>query len=188
MAYFIDEKWQTEYNKRIMSKENFENMLKKHEALESNIDWEKKKQEWLDFVQQFYDKIEQWLKPYVKQKRLRYDYHDISLTEGHIGIYTVKAMNINFAGQQVGFEPIGTSLIGSKGRIDMEGARGIVQFILVDRDSKGVNTSTFIEKEPKNQKQPDWVWKILLKERRQIIYDEFNEGNFFAALMEIVND
>jgi len=37
-----------------------------------SIDWEK--QEWLNFVQQFYDEVGQWLKPYVDQKKLEYDY------------------------------------------------------------------------------------------------------------------
>ena len=64
-----------------MSKKDFEDMLLKHETVKSDVDWEKKKQEWFNFVQQFYDEVGQWLKPYVDQKKLGYDYHDISLTE-----------------------------------------------------------------------------------------------------------
>jgi len=176
-----------------MSKKDFEDMLLKHETVKSDVDWEKKKQEWFNFVQQFYDEVGQWLKPYVDQKKLGYDYHDISLTEEYIGTYPLKAMNINFAGQQVKVEPIGTLLFGTKGRIDMEGARGRVQFILVDRDSKGMKVNVPIsikrelKKENQERKEPDWVWKILLKEQRRIAYEEFNEENFFAALMEIIN-
>ncbi|CAN2042358.1 hypothetical protein GMMP15_780001 [Candidatus Magnetomoraceae bacterium gMMP-15] len=139
------------------------------------------------------DKIEQWLKPYLNQKKLKYSYQNIELTEEYIETYTVKAMNIIFAEQQVKIEPIGTLLIGTKGRIDMEGAKGRVQFILADRYSKGIKASMSIERKPnkkENQarKEPDWTWKIVLRESRRIAYEDFNEDNFFNALMEIVND
>jgi len=172
-----------------MSKKDFEEMLNQHETVKSDIDWEKKKQEWLNFIQQFYDEVGQWLKPYADQKKLEYDYHNLSLTEEYIGTYTAKTMIINFAGQQVKLEPIGTLLFGTKGRIDMEGARGRVQFLLVDRDKVSVSISIKGETETENQerKEPDWAWKIVLKEQRRIAYDDFNEENFFNALMEIIN-
>jgi len=176
-----------------MSKQDFENVLLKYEKVkkESDIDWAKKKQEWLHFVQQFYDEIEQWLKPYVDQNQLKYDYHEISVTEEYIETYTVKAMNIYFAGQQVKVEPIGTLVFGTKGRIDMEGARGIIQFLLVAQDSKGMIVNISIDDESKTdnqgQKDFDWSWKIVLKEQRRIAYEAFNEENFFSALMEIIN-
>jgi hypothetical protein len=173
----------------MMSKKDFEEILNKHETVKSDIDWDKKKQEWLNFVQQFYHEVGQWLKPYVDQKKLKYDYHEINLTEEYIGTYTVKAMNISFAGQQVKLEPIGTLLIGTKGRIDMEGARGRVQFILADGNKVNVSISIKGETKKENQerKEPDWTWKIVLKEQRKIAYDDFNEESFFNALMEIIN-
>jgi len=36
-------------------------------------------------------------------------------------------------------------------------------------------------------KKPKWTWKIVLKEPHKISYAEFNEENFFDALMEIAN-
>jgi hypothetical protein len=177
----------------MMSKKDFENVLLKYEKVknESDIDWAKRKQEWLHFVQQFYDKIEQWLKPYVEQNKLKYNYHEISLTEEYIETYTIKVMDIYFAGQQVKVEPIGTLVFGTKGRIDMEGARGIIQFLLVAQDSKGMIVKVSIDDESKTenqeQKYSEWKWKIVLKEQRRIAYEEFNEENFFGALMEIIN-
>jgi hypothetical protein len=176
-----------------MSKKDFEALLNKHEKVkkESALDWATKKQEWLYFLQQFYNEVEQWLKPYVAQKKLKYDYHEMSLTEEYLETYTVKAMNIHFAGQQVKIEPIGTLVIGTKGRIDMEGARGTVQFLLADRESKGIGMKVSIgsesKKENQGRKEPNWTWKIVLKEPRRIAYEEFNEENFFNALMEIIN-
>ena len=102
-------------------------------------------------------------------------------------------MHVNFAGQKITLEPIGTLLIGTKGRIDLEGARGRVQFILADKDSTGVKVNVSVsnrgqpEKKPEDTKTPDWTWKIVLREPRKISYAEFNEDNFFDALMEVVN-
>ncbi|MDA3895310.1 MAG: hypothetical protein PF482_04065 [Desulfobacteraceae bacterium] len=179
-----------------MSKKDFEDMLNKHESVtkDSEIDWQKQKQEWIEFIKKFYDEVEQWLKPYVDQEKLKYHYNDLEITEEYIGTYSVKSMDIIFANQKVKIEPLGTLLIGTKGRVDMEGARGIVQFILADKDSKGMKVNVSIstdgepKKEPEELKEPDWTWKIVLREPRQISYEEFNEDNFFNALMEIIND
>ena len=169
-----------------MSKIDFENMLNKHneKPQQDEINWEKEKEEWLTFIRQFYDSVEIWLKPYLEREQLSYKYEKITLTEEEIGSYEVNIMKINFAGQHVKLMPIGTRLIGTKGRIDMEGTRGRVQFILADKDNRGVKTTSFIhiEGEP-----PDWTWKIVLREQRKITFDDFTEENFFNALMEVSN-
>jgi len=178
-----------------MGKTDFENMLDQHDVIkkQSEIDWDAQKKEFLDFIKEFYSSIEGWIQPYVDQGKLTYDYKTITLSEDNIGTYDVEKMNINFAGQQVKIEPVGTLLIGTKGRIDMEGARGRVQFILADKDSKGirVNASISIDRAPKKEQQnvkiPSWTWKIVLRDSKMISYEDFTEGNFFNGLMEIIN-
>lgn len=178
-----------------MSKKDFEEFLNKHatKAPEAEIDWKVQKEEWLDYIKQFYKSVKEWLEPYKADGKVSYEFKSLMLTEENIGTYEVDAMHVNFAGQKITLEPIGTLLIGTKGRIDLEGARGRVQFILADKDSKGmkVNVSVSIggqpENKPEERKTPDWTWKIVLREPRKISYAEFNEDNFFDALMEIVN-
>ncbi|WP_155998469.1 hypothetical protein [Thioalkalivibrio sp. ALM2T] len=178
-----------------MSKKDFEEFLDKHatKTPEKEIDWEAQKEEWIDYINQFYESVKEWLEPYQADGKVSYELKPLMITEENIGTYEVDAMHVNFAGQKITLEPIGTLLIGTKGRIDLEGARGRVQFILADKDSKGmkVNVSVSIggqpEKKPEERKAPDWTWKIVLREPRKISYAEFNEDNFFDALMEIVN-
>ena len=62
-------------------------------------------------------------------------------------------MTADFAGQKLIFEPIGTLLIGTKGRIDMEGVKGRVQFILADKSSKGMKVNVSISIDGENQKR-----------------------------------
>lgn len=174
-----------------MSKKDFEDFLDSHKesAVEQPIDWDLQKQEWLDFIKQFYSCVSLWLEPYVKNEKIKLDYKKIELTEDYIGRYETQVMVIEFAKQQITLTPIGTLLIGTKGRIDMEGARGRVQFILADKDSKGIKISISIGGEPKTEevKIPEWTWKIVLREPRKISYEDLNEENFFNALMEVAN-
>ncbi len=178
-----------------MSKKDFEDLLNKHDKQSQGkeIDWENKKKEWLEFINQFYQTLENWLASYKKEGSVSYSYNDLNLTEEYIGTYTVRAMTVYFAGQQLTLEPIGALLIGSKGRIDMEGTKGRVQFVLADKNSKGMNRKVSIspdgEKEKKEQpsQKTEWEWKIVLRESSNISFAEFNEKNFFDALMEIVH-
>jgi hypothetical protein len=180
-----------------MSKIDFENMLNKHneKPKQEDINWVKEKEEWLTFIKQFYDSIERWLKPYSEKGQLSYEYEKITLTEEDIGSYEVNVMKIIFAGQHIKLMPIGTLLIGTKGRIDMEGARGRVQFMLAKEDSKGIGLDISVTSRPRSGKSSEmityktnnWIWKIVLKESRKIAFEDFTEENFFSALMEVSN-
>lgn len=177
-----------------MSKKDFENLLNKHKSNseETAIDWDEQKKEWLAFIRQFYSAIESWLKPYRDAGKLSYEYKKNQITEDYLGTYDVDVMIVNFAGQKLNLEPVGTLLIGTKGRIDMEGARGRVQFILADKNSTGMKINVSIingEVPEKNEehKEPEWTWKIVLRESRRVSFVEFNEENFFDALMEVIN-
>lgn len=178
-----------------MSKLDFEEMLNKQSKEEKTIDWEEQKKQWLCFIDLFYNQINQWLDPYITQHKLSIATNKISLTEDYIGTYEVDQWTVSLPNQTISFKPIGTLLIGTKGRIDMEGPRGRIQFILADKDSKGITFKASVsiggekskESEPEQQKQIDWTWKIVSRASRRMSYDEFTEENFFNALMEISN-
>lgn len=178
-----------------MSKKDFENLVNNYQQQpEKKVDWEAEKNQWLDYIKQFYSSIESWLKPYADQNKLSFSYTTSHFIEDNIGPYDANVMNINFAGRQVAVKPIGTLLIGTKGRIDMEGPRGRVQFILADKDSKGPKITVrtvMIDDKPLapqiQERAPNWTWKLVRRDSARITYDDFNENNFFSALMEIAN-
>ena len=175
----------------IMSKNQFSYFLKQHEKIqkESTIDWEKQKQEWLAYIDEFYSSLEEWFQPYVDEGSVQYEYNSFELVEDNIGSYEVKEMKIRFAEQSVLVRPVGTLLIGTKGRIDMEGARGRIQFLLADKDSSGIKARVSIN-EPLPKESPreiNWIWKVVLRDSRGIQFEDFTEENFFDALMEIIH-
>lgn len=109
-----------------MNKTDFENFLKSSAAAkkeEAPVDWNKQKQDWLNFIDDFYSKITDWLEDYKKQDLVEFSYTDKSITEEYIGSYSVKKMDLKLVGNILTFEPIGTLLIGAKGRIDLIGPK-----------------------------------------------------------------
>ena len=178
-----------------MGKKEFEALLKKHEnkPVEKEIDWDKQKEEWLAFVELFFTSIENWLSPYKEGGTVSYEYKKIDKNEDYIGHYTADKMLLTFAGQHLSIEPIGTLLIGTKGRIDMEGSKGLVKFILADKDHSSLRFKVQVTTGGKAQEgqqrgEPNWTWKIAVKETRGFTLEEFTEENFFNAVMAIVND
>lgn len=180
-----------------MSKATFEQFLNdnasKKQKEEEKFNPEKEKQEWLGFIEIFYDQIKNWLKPFIDDGRMSINFVPKNITEEYIGTYSVENMDVMFVGQKLTFEPIGTLLIGTKGRIDLIGPKGSVQFILVDQDSTELKVRVSIRSasDPAPEEEPskkiEWTWKIIERTSSRIKYIDFSEDNFFDALMGLVN-
>ncbi|MEG3128988.1 hypothetical protein SC171_14735 [Pantoea cypripedii] len=176
--------------KSFLKKEN-----EKIKEVTEEIDWGKQKNEWLDHVNFFYSSVQLWLNPLIDEGAVNITFEEINLIEDYIGSYTLKKMIIKLAGKEVVLIPIGSLLIGTKGRIDMEGSAGKVQFLLADKDSSGIKVTVKInsingEKESKDpegkKKEIEWTWKMVRRGANRIQFDDFNEDNFSSALMEVM--
>ena len=98
---------------------------------DTHLDWVAKKQEWLKKLELFFDQIESFLKPYIDQQKITLQFGKKEIWEEFIGQYQAKVAWITLGKQQIRLEPIGTNLIGAKGRVDMIGPCGKVKFVLV---------------------------------------------------------
>jgi hypothetical protein len=106
-------------------------------------------------------------------------------------------MDIKIGRQYVQLEPVGTLLIGSKGRVDIVGTAGRAQILLVNEKAKSVAdlikvTVTSGSKKDMPPPPPasagpiSWAWKIVSQgARREFV--EVNKESFFELLMEIAN-
>jgi hypothetical protein len=174
-----------------MSKKNFEAYLKKQALKKTEIqqlDWNKRKEAWFKYIDEFYHKIQKWLNPYLKQEQVKITFKPVTLNEEFIGSYETKQLYLSLGNQQIVFSPIGTiHIIGAKGRIDMEGSTGKVRFILVNKDSPGplVSRSLIDESSIKSENEA-LNWKIATPPPA-IQFLDLNEESFFDALMEILN-
>ena len=156
-----------------MGRHEFEEMLNQQNIKVSVDDSKRRHDQWLEAVTQFYTMITPWLKGFVEKKQLKYEMHKISLIEDWAGSYDIDEMRLWFGSYAVRIHPVGSEILGASGRIDMEGARGVVKFIL---EEKGVLENA-----------PNSAWKIILSQSDGFASANLNEDSFFDALMEIVS-
>lgn len=156
-----------------------------------NFDWEAEKQEWLNELENLYNMIENWLKPLEEKNKVKFEYKEISLIEENIGAYKAKELILHLLDQKVTLEPVGTLIIGAKGRINMIGAQGSIMILLVRKNAtgprvkitiNGIGNETKVEEE---QPKIEWAWKLATTPPK-IQYHQLNEDSFSDALMAIV--
>jgi len=179
-----------------MGKKDFDDFLNK-QAQEKNagkqIDWDAKRNEWIEYLDQFYKTVEQFLSEYVENGKISYKYSEKKIIEDYIGEYSAKVIQIELGPHTIKLEPVGTNLIGAKGRVDLIGANGKVKFVLVDKTSSGPRIKMTVwvngEKPPadreEGKKDAEWGWKIATPPP-SIQYIDLEQDTFFDALMEVV--
>jgi hypothetical protein len=175
-----------------MGKKQFEVFLNS-KALEKKrerpIDWNATKREWLASLEAFYHEIEQWLAEYTASGKIEIERSEILLEEEQLGKYRAEMRVLKIGTDRVILRPIGTLLIAACGRVDMEGPKGTVKFILTGKNSTGVKISFSdgtSRGDEKAQRREELVWKIATPPPG-VQFFELTPDSFFDALMKIVN-
>ena len=160
---------------------------------ESGIDRDKELKEWEEQLDRFYGMVESFLHSYIEEGKMQRHYGKKQLHEELLGNYQIKSLVIEIGSNRICLDPVGTFLIGAKGRVDMTGNYGTVKFVLVPQDSFGLKISVRIwsEKEdppPEEHTDPvsQWDWKIATPPPN-IKYVELQEESFKNAIMEVLN-
>lgn len=160
----------------------------------ASVDWDGERKEWLGHLDKIYKKVESLLHKYVSAGQIQIGYRQVELNEENIGPYTAKQMVLRIGPKSVVLEPIGTLLVGAKGRVDIIGPAGNAQLLLVDSSASGpaslIHAVEIGKKppspEPKPTREIKWEWKIVTRppERRFV---EITRQNFFQLIMEVAN-
>lgn len=163
--------------------------------VDANVDWSELRDEWLRDLHSLYRKIEGFLQEYIVDGLVRRGLTEIKLDEPYIGKYLAKRMDITIGKQRVSLVPIGTQLIGCKGRVDAEGSAGRAQILLVDdrvkRAADLINGTVIISPNVPALSSAgtppiSWTWKIVTNSADKRFVD-LDKESFFALLMEIAN-
>lgn len=185
-----------------MKKKEFESYLESTLEKEvANSDFVKKElSDWHDYLDMLYKNIlKSWIGEYIEKGLIKFKKNKKNIYEEFSGTYEVESLELNINGKFVIFEPIGTMLVGSKGRVDVVGKNGTVSLILVDKDSNGPNIEIklftskkeLIEDEAKEKFSPkkniEWAWKIFLNNNNRIEYIDLNESNFLDIITGLTN-
>ena len=160
---------------------------------EPDVDWEQEREEWLQYLDQFYRLVEEFMGEYVNRGKVGLRRGSKALNEEFIGEYSATAMAMDIGRNSVIFDPVGTNLIGAKGRVDMRGAKGVVKFVLVPEDATtmGWQVHVTVGANPVPDLKPvkpvgKWEWKIATQPPK-VRCVELCRDSFQDAVMEVVN-
>lgn len=158
------------------------------------VDWAKEREDWLGRLDELYRQIESFLAEYIKAGEVKLSYRDIELNEENIGSYSARQMTLKIGRQEITMTPVGTLLIGAKGRVEVVGPAGRTRLLLVDSDASGPRIKATVsiggKPEPPNveaaPKEIKWAWKISTSPPT-LQYIELTQESLFQALMEVAN-
>ena len=171
-----------------MGKKDFDEFLEKdreNTQIEPRVDWAKRKDEWLEYLGEFYEQVEEFLSEYVASGDVITEYEDKYINEELVGRYPAQSLHLRIRGRDVILDPVGTNLIGARGRVDMAGPAGTVRFVLIGWDDIRVRVRPETGAEAE-KKMPEWMWKIATPPPG-IKYLDLNAESFLDALMEVIN-
>lgn len=142
-----------------------------------------------------YKHVSEWLKDYTDQGTVQIDFQPFDLHESTIGSYQVRKATIHIGNKKVEMIPVGATLVGALGRVDMIGEVGSAMLLVVSKEAK---RPTIVSREfdPKKQKPPvlkskgiphaEWVWKVASPPPR-IRFTDLSETSFLQLVMEVSN-
>jgi hypothetical protein len=162
---------------------------------EREFDWAAEREKWLSDLDSLYGQVIGFLREYIDSGQISYSFANIELTEEDLGTYTARRMDIKIGRQHVSLEPIGTLLIGCRGRVDVVGTAGRAQLLLLNEQAKSPFDLVSARVGPPGGMPPTfrspeepitWVWKIVAHAVQKVFVD-LDKDSFFALLMEVGN-
>ena len=139
---------------------------------------------WKVKLEELYDLMRESLAESVAEGSVQITMDEMQLHEEQLGSYTVRSAKITVGRHVVTLTPIGTFLIGARGRLDMKGPFGLVRLVIVPPNAERIRV--YINQEPPELPAPEtWVWKITTPPPR-ISYKDLTSDSFRSALMEVL--
>lgn len=191
-----------------MGKQEFDNYLQKaptetSQATEQLIDWDAEGSMWLQRLDELYLDLEEWLADYQKDGRVQLAFRPIQMFENGIGPYVTRTAEIQVGNALVKLIPIGTALVGVKGRVDLEGPRDTVRFVLAHRNATRPQVAyrqrVYASAQAKAEAEQflrdrgleglladDWVWKASTNPPH-ITYTDLTQDTFLGSLLQVIN-
>jgi hypothetical protein len=183
-----------------MSKSEFDAFVKRQQAEEQKgpaFDPKQQLNEWLNHLDALYKQITVYLQAYVESKAARIEYNDIQLNEEFVGPYAARELFLHIGRSTVIFTPIGTMLIGMKGRVDVRGPSGRATLYLINkqvttaRSLIRVTVTRVGDPAPSPPlaeaiKKIEWVWKIGTPPP-DVKFIELTQEAFFGMVLEVAN-
>jgi len=99
----------------------------------------KRRREWLRVLNAFFQEIQSWLEEAQQEKLIHVERGERKLTEEALGTYTAPCLTLTVGEKTITLRPIGFTIIGADGRVDMESSNGTYMFLYVADRRKWVH-------------------------------------------------
>ncbi len=115
--------------------------LQKQQATVHSVENAKKQEMWLAAVDALLKQLRTWLADVEAQSLLQVEADQISITEETTGAYTVPALTLTVpnTGKKVRVIPIGRTIIGADGRVDLKSSKGKYVLLYLAEQKKWVH-------------------------------------------------
>jgi len=184
-----------------MAKTEFDQFVARQQAEASeteDFNPEQQVKEWKEYLERLYSNVKEYMRPYVENGTAAITLSDIELNEEFSGPYMVRQLQLTIGRSIVAFKPIGTMLIGSKGRVDVLGPRGNARLTLMNKNITSarelirvrvsvVGSSPARPPERKHQNEViQWVWKIA-SPPPDIRFVDLTQQAFFDMVLSVAD-
>jgi hypothetical protein len=105
---------------------------KKDQTADSAIDWQAKKDAWIESVNKLYTQVQVMLRDSIVSGDVTVNLVEMQITEQFVGTYSIPRLELSVGGERVEFRPMGLTIIGAAGRVDIRGERDVVTLIKND--------------------------------------------------------
>ena len=103
-----------------------------------DIDWIKKRDEWINDVEILYGKIEKYLKNLRKDETVTLSRSFKTIFEEYIGEYEIAELALQVGDEKVVFSPKGRNIVGASGRVDLIGEMGQKTLVVQPKNRWGI--------------------------------------------------
>lgn len=180
-----------------MARTDFDKFVQRKKAEEEAVtafDPKQQLTEWFHYLETLYAKVREFLNSYIQAETARIEYREIELNEEFSGPYTVQQMFIHIGNSTITLRPIGTMLIGSKGRVDVQGPRGTVRLTLINKKIAHARQLIRVRisrpgDPPPQEPEPDqieWAWKIA-SPPPEMTFTDLTEDSFFDMILSVAD-
>lgn len=124
--------------------EFFQSKKQRADAESAAIDWQKRRDEWLQAIDKLYVSIQDWLLEPVQKGVISLQRRPKQIEEAHLGNYSVDDLVLTVGDEKVIFSPKGRNVVGAEGRVDVIGEAGESMFVV----QRGPRWSVVVSRHP----------------------------------------
>ena len=175
-----------------MTQAEFRDFVKRKSAERpDNVDWVRRKADWLHELNALYEQMEKHLLPYTRTGEIQIERAKVQLREDYLGTYDADQLNVKIGFDKIFAKPVGTLLIGACGRVDLSGPRSTLKIVLADMDGSNHTVRPRDGEVTRRSNRPferthaeEKGWYITTSDPHRVVFP-FSKGSFLDAIMEV---